>query len=70
MCIAAIYWCYSTTFIWLITNIACIFTSTTPNYLVNLSVVPVLIPNTPYSYSPKASYVEQAMTGLLLGDGV
>ena len=65
-----IYWCYNITFICLIENIVCILTSTTPNYLVYLSVVPVLIPNTPYSDSPKASYVEQAMTGLLLGDGV
>ena len=70
MCISLIYWCYNITFIRLIENIVCILTSTTPNYLVYLSVVPVLIPNTPYSSSPKASYVEQAMTRLLLGDGV
>ena len=70
MCISLIYWCYNITFICLIENIVCILTSTTPNYLVYLSVVPVLIPNTPYSDSPKASYVELAMTGLLLGDGV
>ena len=70
MYISLIYWCYNITFICLIENIVCILTSTTPNYLVYLSVVPVLIPNTPYSDSPKASYVELAMTGLLLGDGV
>lgn len=69
MCIALIYWCYNTAFIWLIENIVCIFTSTTPNYLGYLSMVPVLIPNTPYSNSSKASYVEPATTGFLLGDG-
>lgn len=35
-----------------------------------ISIVPLLNPNTPYSDKSKASYVEQAMTGLLLGDGV
>lgn len=34
------------------------------------ALIPLLIPNTPYSNLPKASYVEQAMTGFLLGDGV
>ena len=33
------------------------------------ALIPLLIPNTPYSNLPKASYVEQAMTGMLLGDG-
>ena len=45
---------------------------TTSYSLFKFSTIPPLIPNTPYSNSPKASYVEQAMTGLLtlLGDGV
>lgn len=33
------------------------------------ALIPLLIPNTPYSDLPKASYVEQAMTGMLLGEG-
>jgi hypothetical protein len=40
--------------------------STTSYSLFKCSIIPLLIPNTPYSGSPKASYVEQAMTGLLL----
>ena len=43
---------------------------TTSYSLFKFSTIPPLIPNTPYSNSPKASYVEQAMTGFLLGDGV
>ena len=35
-----------------------------------ISIVPLLNPNTPYYDKSKASYVEKAMTGLLLGDGV
>ena len=42
----------------------------TSHFLSNFSIIPFLIPNTPYSDSPNASYVEQAMTGMLLGDGV
>ena len=45
------------------------FVCSTSNSLINLSIFPLLIPNTPYSGSPNASYVEQAMTGMLLGDG-
>ena len=41
-----------------------------PYSLFHFSIIPILIPNTPYSTNPKASYVEQAMTGFLLGDGV
>lgn len=41
----------------------------TSHFLSNFSIIPLLIPNTPYSDSPNASYVEQAMTGMLLGDG-
>lgn len=37
--------------------------SITSYSLCKLSIIPPLIPNTPYSGSPKASYVEQAMTG-------
>jgi len=43
--------------------------STTSYSLFKFSIIPLLIPNTPYSDSPKASYVEQAMTGMLLGAG-
>lgn len=43
--------------------------SATSHFIFNLSLLPPLIPNTPYSDNMKASYVEQAMTGLLLGDG-
>jgi hypothetical protein len=43
---------------------------TTSYSLFKFSTIPPLIPNTPYQNSPKASYVEQAMTGFLLGDGV
>ena len=44
--------------------------TTTSHFLSNFSIILLLIPNTPYSDSPNASYVEQAMTGMLLGDGV
>jgi len=40
---------------------------TTSYSLFKFSTIPPVIPNTPYSNSPKASYVEQAMTGFLLG---
>jgi hypothetical protein len=42
----------------------------TSHFLSNFSIIPLLNPNTPYTDSPNASYVEQAMTGMLLGDGV
>lgn len=45
-------------------------TTSLRSFLSNFSIIPLLIPNTPYSDSPKASYVEKAMTGMLLGDGV
>lgn len=41
-----------------------------PYSLFHFSIIPILIPNTPYSKNSNASYVEQAMTGFLLGDGV
>jgi hypothetical protein len=37
--------------------------------LIKMSI-PILIPNTPYINNTNASYVEQALTGFLLGDGV
>lgn len=50
-------------------NSVCSFwCSTTDSFLI-LAAAPLLIPNTPYYNLPDASYVEQAMTGNLLGDG-